>query len=728
MIRQASNSVGTAAAFMFLVTCVPGLTAGDHPNVVVLLSDDLGWKDIGCYGGPVKTPALDGLAAEGVRFTDFHSGAAVCSPSRATTLTGRQHLRCGIYSWIHDHEQNSHLLEREVTLAEVLKNHGYETVHLGKWHLGMPTPKKPNKPTPTEHGFDYWFGMANGAHPSHKDPVNFLRNGKPVGKIEGYSCRIVVDEAISWLDEERDPDKPFFLNVWFHEPHAPLAAPDEIVSRYGDVNDPAAIYSGTIDNTDRALARLLEKLQQVDAPDKTLIIYSSDNGSYRADRVGHLRGTKGSNFEGGIRVPGIFHWPGTITKGLVEDEPAGLVDLLPTVCGLLRIDKPEGVHLDGSDLSPLLRGRADEFTRHQPLFWLLPASGPCIVLRDGNYSLVGHRTYEFPRDRETMAALKQQIEATLRKQGTFEAEIRGSTLDRQMFEGFKDKEADQLRGEFIKLNMFNETWIPAIRSGTYGKFELYDLKTDPSQKTDMSSQLPEVAARLKKQLLEINASVMADAPDWNLTAQASGAPSDAQETLRIEGKTGVHRLSTSRRSPFDAFVYVNRIPENAEEEESPESVAGRIFGRLANQEGRILLKLPQGMNRDAYLGFKTFLRYEGAEKVGNCAACHTFPEFTDLKRHVVTRAGSAKPTPSLRNLKTSQTDLRKAILRKVHISRQKQSGTAKDVDDAYAAMNLSADDVPEIVAFLGVLGDVSDAEFRELILNVKLLDTSKDIE
>ncbi len=395
--QMSINALRVVLLALLLMPCI-SLSAAKRPNVVMLLADDLGWKDIGCYGGPVKTPTLDRLAAGGVRFTDFYSGAAVCSPSRATLLTGRQHLRAGIYSWIHDSEQNSHLLQREVTLAEVLKSNGYETVHLGKWHLGMPTPQKPNKPTPADHGFDYWFATANNAHPSHKDPVNFIRNGTPVGKTDGYSCQVVVDEAISWLDEKRDPDKPFFLNVWFHEPHAPIAAPDEIVSRYGNLNDPAAIYSGTIDNTDRAIARLLEKLKQVDSPENTLIIYSSDNGSYRADRVGHLRGIKGSNYEGGIRVPGIFYWPGTIAGGRVEHEPAGLVDLLPTICGLLGIDKPQNVHLDGSDLSPLLTGRQDEFVRHQPLFWLLPASGPAVAIRDGRYSLVAHRDYEFPKD------------------------------------------------------------------------------------------------------------------------------------------------------------------------------------------------------------------------------------------------------------------------------------------------------------------------------------------
>ncbi|MHC4119951.1 MAG: sulfatase-like hydrolase/transferase [Planctomycetota bacterium] len=507
----------TAIPFLLTALLSTGFAQGSdtrrRPNVVVLLADDLGYKDIGCYGDPVKTPALDSLASRGVRFTDFYSGAAVCSPSRATLLTGRQHLRTGVYSWIHDYDQNSHLLRREVTLAEVLKNCGYETVHLGKWHLGMPTHNR-SKPTPADHGFDYWFATANNAQPSHRNPVNFIRNGTPARKTEGYACRIVVDEAISWLDQKRDPDKPFFLNVWFHEPHAPIAAPEKIVSRYGKLNDPAAIYSGTIDNTDRAIARLLRKLHQIDSPENTLIVYSSDNGSYRADRVGNLRGKKGSNFEGGIRVPGIFHWPGTIAEGHVEREPAGQVDLLPTVCGLLGIAPPRGVHLDGCDLSPLLTGRADKFTRHQPLFWLLPASGPTVAIRDGAYSLAAYRDYRLARDTERMNTLVKQIDETLSNNGTLAEEIRGSTLQQQMFEGFKDKEAEKLRGRYIRLHMFQEAWIPAIRSGGYTRYQLFNLADDPGQQTDVSSEHPDVVARLKKELLDINASVMADAPEW----------------------------------------------------------------------------------------------------------------------------------------------------------------------------------------------------------------------
>ena len=201
-----------------------------------------------------------------------------------------------------------------------------------------------------------------------------------------------------------------------------------------------------------------------------------------------------------------------------------------------------------------------------------------------------------------------------------------------------------------------------------------------------------------------------------------------QESGSIEERTKVHRLSTAKRAVYDAFVYVNRIPVEAEEGESAEDVAGRIFGRLANQEGRILLKLPPGMNRESYLAFKTFFRYEGKAKVGNCAACHTPSEFADSKPHVVTKGGSPKPAPPLRNLKKRKVDIAKAIMEKIAASSQKRSGEADEIDDAYASMDISNKDVPGLVAFLNLLNDVPDSDFRNLILEAKLLDTSKDIE
>ena len=149
--------------------------------------------------------------------------------------------------------------------------------------------------------------------------------------MKGYSCQIVVSDAIKWLETRDHPEQPFFLNIWFNEPHAKIAAPNDIVSIYGDLKDEAAIYSATIDNTDRAIGRLVAKLKEAGQLDNTLIIYSSDHGSYRTDRNGGLKGNKGSNFQGGLRSPGIFFWPKGIRGGRIESTPSGAVDLLSLI-------------------------------------------------------------------------------------------------------------------------------------------------------------------------------------------------------------------------------------------------------------------------------------------------------------------------------------------------------------------------------------------------------------
>ena len=456
------KTVSLLSLFLFFFYLSTHSYAKVQPNVVILLADDLGYKDVGCYGGPVQTPAIDQLAKDGVRFTDFYSGCAVCSPSRATLLTGRHHIRTGVYSWISDEGQNSHLLLRERTIAEILKDRGYSTAHIGKWHLGLPT-KNRSKPTPSHHGFDYWFTTWNNASPSHKNPNNFIRNGEAVGPLEGYSCQLVADEAIDWLDNHRHPKAPFFLNIWFHEPHAPIAAPDEIVSSYGELKDKAAIYSGTIDNTDLAISRVVEKLKTMGVRENTLIIYASDNGSYRDDRTGNLRGRKGSNWDGGIRVPGIFSWPEVIRKNRAVKEPAGLVDVLPTLCGLLHLEVPQDRAIDGSDLSPLLKGEINRFQRHQPMFWHLQKSRPMVAMRDGDFSLVANPDYEISQS-----------------------------------------------------NMFQESWIPRVKNGGYQDFQLFDLNKDPGQTQNIASDNPELLKKLKAKLLKINQSIMADGVDWHL--------------------------------------------------------------------------------------------------------------------------------------------------------------------------------------------------------------------
>ena len=191
-----------------------------------------------------------------------------------------------------------------------------------------------------------------------------------------------------------------------------------------------------------------------------------------------------------------------------------MVDLLPTVAGLLGIDPPEGVHLDGADLSPLLTGRRDAFTRSQPLFWYSPEGGAAV--RDGQYSLVAYPDYEVSKDRDGMEVLLEQVRAVL-EEANDPVLTHGDLRDLMPNPGvgFANKEAERLRIEYLGLNRFQERWIPTLKAGAFNRFELFDLEQDITQRTDISRERPEIHARLKKELLEIHASVMADGPDWS---------------------------------------------------------------------------------------------------------------------------------------------------------------------------------------------------------------------
>ena len=408
----------------------------------------------------------------------------------------------------------------------------------------MPVNNRDN-PTPADHGFDYWFGLVNGPGPSHKNPSQFLRNGKRVGQIKGYSCQIIVDEALTWLDKKRDADEPFFLNLWFNEPHAPIAAPDKIVSQYGALNDQAAIYSGTIDNTDRAIGRLIARLEKLGELENTIIVYASDNGSYRPERNGELRGQKGSQFEGGHRVPGIFYWKGGIPGGRVEDEPAGVVDLLPTLCGLIGIKKPAKVHLDGSDLTPILTG-SGKFKRHQPLFWMVGAN---MVLRMGDHTLLASGTAKSPIDFKAANRLTEQIKQVLGDD--LEKVLDGrdfKDLRNRLFniERLANPEADRLKRQLRDLFYFNEAWIPELKKSELGRIQqLYDLSKDLGQQNNIVKNHPELVVQMKKKAEAIYASVMDDAPEW-LTSEELAAAKKPQADKLQRPATGAPDTDTAK--------------------------------------------------------------------------------------------------------------------------------------------------------------------------------------
>ncbi len=361
-------------------------------NFLIILCDDLGYGDLGCFGHKaIKTPCLDRLADEGMRLTNCYASAPVCSPSRAGMLTGRTPYRCGIYDWI---PENSpvHLRRSEVTVASLLKSAGYATCHVGKWHCNGKF-NSPEQPQPGDHGFDYWFSTQNNALPSHRNPVNFARNGAEVGPLQGYSSTLIVEEAIRWL-KGREAGKPFCLFVWFHSPHEPVATAENFVKMYPQATRPEeAIYWGNVTQMDHETGRLLKTLDDLKLRENTLVLFTSDNGpEYRAKHsfglAGPLRGKKLHMYEGGIREPGIIRFPGKTRPGQVCDEPVINLDLLPTLCEIAGVKSPADRRIDGSSFLPIFDGKP--IVRKRPLYWQydLAQGGPKIAIRDGDWKLL----------------------------------------------------------------------------------------------------------------------------------------------------------------------------------------------------------------------------------------------------------------------------------------------------------------------------------------------------
>lgn len=363
------------------------------PNIVVFLADDMGWGDSATYGNElIKTPNLDKLASQGVKFTQCYSACGVCSPSRSAILTGRTPYRNGVYrhlSGLHE----AHLRSSEITYPKLLKSIGYETCHVGKWHLNSkPQFNTSAYPQPSDHGYDHWMATHNNAEPSHKNPDNFVRNGEPVGKLTGFSAPLVADEAVRWLSEVRDNTKPFALSIWTHEPHAPIATDSRFADLYeGHENSK---YMGNITQLDHALGKVMRALDEEDVSDNTLLIFSSDNGPVAkfGGTTGGLRGGKRSDHEGGIRVPGVVRWPGHIKAGTVSDIPVIGTDIFATVLDVTGIPLPTDRTIDGVSMTPAFAGMPVE--RSVPLFWRTHVSPPTdrVAIRVGDWKLVGDET------------------------------------------------------------------------------------------------------------------------------------------------------------------------------------------------------------------------------------------------------------------------------------------------------------------------------------------------
>lgn len=398
--RDFLKTASLGAAALALPGCA-GILPGQgeqqkRPNIVVVLCDDLGYGDLGCYGHRhIQTPNLDRLATDGMQFIDCYAAAPVCSPSRAGMLTGRTPHRCGVYDWIPS-DDSMHLRAEEVTVATLLKNAGYATCHVGKWHCNGRF-NSSEQPQPDDHGFEYWFSTQNNASPTHHNPNNFVRNGKQVGGLEGYSSELIVDEGIRWLKNRRDREKPFCLFVWFHSPHEPIATGEEFVKLYEGHKE--AIYYGNVTQMDHAFGRLMKTLDELQLRDDTFVMFTSDNGPETLNRYknafrsfgspGPLRGMKLHLYEGGIGVPGIIRWPEHSEPWSVSHEPISGTDILPTLCALAGIKVPDDRPIDGASILPIFEGRAVE--RQVPLYWRYDQalSKPfTVAMRQGDWKLL----------------------------------------------------------------------------------------------------------------------------------------------------------------------------------------------------------------------------------------------------------------------------------------------------------------------------------------------------
>lgn len=399
---------------MGVAALLVSLAAQAQQNVVLFLIDDLGWKDLGCQGSTYyHTPNIDRLAQEGVRFTDAYAACAVCSPTRAAILTGKYPARLMLTDWLPSGRWNPKaklregrflrgLSVEEFTLAEALREAGYRTASIGKWHLGS----EPFS-LPEHHGFDInQGGNAHGAPGSYFFPYDgdwlIPATGLkahwtifPEGKPGEYLTDRLTDEAVKFIHESKE--KPFFLYFPHYGVHAPLQGKPDQVAHYEKVpkdqqrGDPK--YAAMVESIDDSVGRVLAVLQDSGLTDKTMIIFTSDNGGYAgATQNAPLRGNKGAYYEGGIRVPLIIKWPGVTKAGQVCSVPVTSTDLYPTCLAAAEAPMRPNQHSDGLSLKPLLTGKGE--WKRESLFWHYPhynshpSSVPSSVIRKGEWKLI----------------------------------------------------------------------------------------------------------------------------------------------------------------------------------------------------------------------------------------------------------------------------------------------------------------------------------------------------
>ena len=430
---------------LLFLAVLPAVAAGPPPNVVIIFCDDMGYGDIGPFGEKKwKTPNLDRMAAEGRKFSRFYVSSAVCSASRSALMTGCMHSRVSIHGALNPQSKEG-LNPAETTMAEMLRAKGYATAIFGKWHLGRPVSL-----LPLRHGFDEYFGLPYSGDMWPKHPVAPLAF-PPLPLIEGDKVLRILDDqsdltaqitehAVGFIEQNKD--RPFFLYVPHPQPHVPLYCSARFRGKSG-----AGLYGDVIEELDWSAGEILAALKKHGLDERTLVVFSSDNGPWlsygeHAGSAGPLREGKGTSWEGGIRVPCLMRWQGTIPAGTECREMAGTFDMLPTLATLTGAALP-AAKIDGKDISSLMKGGAEEKTPHETIF----------IRYDGN---------------ELQAVIGPQYKLML-------------------------PHSYRTLGDQPKA----KGGIP-VKNGTAKvvKPELYDLTSDPGEKKDLSAQYPAVVEKM----------------------------------------------------------------------------------------------------------------------------------------------------------------------------------------------------------------------------------------
>jgi arylsulfatase A-like enzyme len=376
-------------ALFIACTAAAATAQAKRPSFVLCMADDQGFGDIGYNSdSPLQTPVLDKMAATGLRFDRFYSAAPVCSPTRASIMTGRHPNRMGCFQW------GNTLRPQELTLAEALRDAGYRTGHFGKWHLGSTRPDSPV--SPGHSGFETWVSS-----PNYMDNDPLLAHNGRVIQHHGESSMVIMEQAIEFIREAASKDQPFLAVVWFGSPHNPHRGADDLLALYADadLSDADKHYFAEITGIDRAMGKLRDELHALGLRDTTLIWYTSDNGpqgpdANRPGSAGPFSGRKAQLLEGGIRVPAMIEFPSMIATPRTSEMPANSSDIYPTVLDLAGVRPADPVlPLDGVSLRPMLEGQAMQ--RPAMGFW--------------NYDVRGIRTPSTEMLQEQAAGLPAEI-------------------------------------------------------------------------------------------------------------------------------------------------------------------------------------------------------------------------------------------------------------------------------------------------------------------------------